>query len=242
MELINTCKISLSSASPKHLKRPGATCAKKPSASPAARPSTMLFRRSIAELVIQDSVGLAVINALVKGGTACLATVSLTPLTGEDVKRPMMSVRMEMKIGSWLKCVKNERKNTNSCLPLIFLFHTCSTARTRALANSVSNHEALSILRTDDIASRTRSKVSSDVESRNGPRSLAILTAKGTSAAFVPCSQKLHTPLATELLSLNWYLLLHSFYGRYFEHVAAFWRFNGLYGGFQVLACQLCLK
>ena len=184
---MNTCKISLSSASLKHLKRPGATCAKKPSCSPSARPSTILFNRSIAELVIHDSIGLADANALVKTGTACLTTISLTPLLGEDAKRLIMSVRMEMKIGSCLNYVsKIERRKLNLHSPLIFLFHTCSIARTRALASSVSNHEVSLILRTDDIVSRTISKVSSEVESSNGPRSLAILPAKGTSVASSP--------------------------------------------------------
>ncbi len=186
-KLVDTCKISLSSASLKHLKRPGARCAKKPSCSPSTRPSTILFNRSIAELVIQDSIGLADANALVKTGTACLTTISLTPLLREDAKRLIMSVRIEMKMGSCLKYVlKIKRRELNSHPPLIFLFHTCSIARTRALASSVSNHEASSILRTDDIVSRTISKVSSDVESNNGPRSLAILPAKGTRAASSP--------------------------------------------------------
>lgn len=147
----------------------------------------MLFNRSIAELVIHDSIGLADANALVKAGTACLTTISLTPLPGEDAKRLIMSVRMEMKIGSCLRYVlKMKRRKLNLHPPLIFLFHSCNIARTRALASSVSNHEAPSILRTDDIVSRTMSKVSSDVESSKGPRSLAILPAKGTSAASSP--------------------------------------------------------
>jgi hypothetical protein len=50
--------------------------AKNPSASRFWELSTMHSMRSIAELVIQDSSGLADVNALVKAGNACSMTVS----------------------------------------------------------------------------------------------------------------------------------------------------------------------
>jgi hypothetical protein len=58
--------------------------------------------------------------------------------------------------------------------PLIFFGQTSKSAAVRAPASSVVNHEPSPTSHKTDIVSRTMDKVSSEVSSKNGPRSLVM--------------------------------------------------------------------
>lgn len=61
----------------------------------------------------------------------------------------------------------------------MFFGQTSSSAVVRATAKSIVNHEPFPTAAKTDTVSRTRDSVSSDVSSKNGPRSLIM---RGTTA------------------------------------------------------------
>lgn len=73
----------------------------------------------------------------------------------------------------------------------MFLAQTSRTACESSWASSGSNHLPSSIWTTTPIASKTSARVSSEVISKNGPRSLMIRGAKETIALSSTCAQKL---------------------------------------------------
>jgi hypothetical protein len=69
---------------------------------------------------------------------------------------------------------RQTREKDSKNIPLIFFGQTSKRAAVRASARSLVNHEPFATPDNTDTVSRTRESVSSDVSSKNGPRSLIM--------------------------------------------------------------------